>query len=86
MKACNLKVFLKHASEDASEALQELLLVIFHWTCVLAFICKNSSTTNSDLDFNTGCLKLRFGVLQQGLAMGENKGLKCYFCGESLRS
>ena len=52
------------------------LLVIFYWRCVLPFICENSSTENGDLDFNSVLSKLRFGLLQQGLTMGENKRFK----------
>lgn len=58
MKSCNLKAFLKHTSEEASEALKEMLLVLFHWRCVLAFICENTSTTGDDLGFNSCTIPL----------------------------
>lgn len=44
LKPCSLKAFLKCISEVASEVLKVLLLVLFHWRCVLAFLCEHSST------------------------------------------
>lgn len=63
MKSRYLQAFLKHTSENARETVEEMLLVLFYWRCVLlAFVCENSPTTNDDLDFNSCTLLLNEGL------------------------